>query len=278
MGEIINVQELAKNIKNKIKSNIEARNSEGLALPKIASVLVGQDGGSLFYINSQEKVANSLGIQFEKILFDEEITEEMLIDSIENLNKRTDVNGIILQLPLPKHINEKNIISKISPDKDIDCLTYINQGKLYAGDKKFIPCTPNSIVTILDSLSLDLTGKKAVIIGRSNIVGKPTAALMLERNCTVTICHSKTVNLKEICASADILIVAMGVPKFINKSYIKENAIVIDVGTSSLNGKIVGDVDLEDVIDKASYITKVPGGVGSLTTTLLMKNVCEAMK
>lgn len=278
MGEIINVIDLAKNIKSEISEFVSLRRDKGERIPKISSIVVGDDGGSIFYVNSQEKVANTLGILFNKILLDVSITEEDLIKKIEELNNDSDIDGIILQLPLPKHIDEKKVVSYISPDKDIDCLTYINQGKLYAGHKKFIPCTPHSVVTILDSLKINLQGKEVVVIGRSNIVGKPVAALMLERNCTITVCHSKTEDLEEVCRRADILIVAIGMPNYIDSSYVKEGAIVIDVGTSSLNGKITGDVLLDDVINKVSYITKVPGGVGSLTTTLLMKNVCEALK
>ena len=250
MGEIINVIDLAKSIKGQIAEFVSQRANNGEIIPKIASIVVGEDGGSIFYINSQEKVANSLGILFEKILLKESTTEENLINEIISLNNNEKIHGIILQLPLPKHIDEKKVISYISPDKDIDCLTYINQGKLYAGHKKFIPCTPNSVVTILDSLNI-------------NLVGKPVAVLMLERNCTVTVCHSKTKDLQSVCQRADILILAIGIPNYIDSSYVKEEAIVIDVGTSSLNGKITGDVLIDDVIGKVSYMTKVPGGVGS---------------
>jgi methylenetetrahydrofolate dehydrogenase (NADP+)/methenyltetrahydrofolate cyclohydrolase len=229
-------------------------------------------------MNNQEKVANSLGIEFERVQLDLSTTEEALIEKIVELNNRIDVSGIILQLPLPKTMDEKKVISAISPIKDIDCLTYENQGKLYMGEKGYLPCTPSSVVTILENLSLDLEGKEVVVLGRSNIVGKPVAALMLEKNCTVTICHSKTKNLKEVCKRADILIVAIGRPRYIDSTYIKDGAVVIDVGTSSLNGKITGDVNLEDAINTTSYITSVPGGVGAITTTLLMKNACEAMK
>lgn len=278
MGEIINVKEMAAALKAQISDFVEKRVKEGLSAPKIASILVGDDGGSIFYMNNQEKVANSLGIEFERVQLDLSITEEALIDKIVELNNRIDVSGIILQLPLPKSMDEKKVISTISPIKDIDCLTYENQGKLYMGEKRYLPCTPSSVVTILENLSLDLQGKEVVVLGRSNIVGKPVAALMLEKNCTVTICHSKTKNLKEVCKRADILIVAIGRPKYIDSTYIKDGAVVIDVGTSSLNGKITGDVNLEDAINTTSYITSVPGGVGAITTTLLMKNVCEAMK
>ena len=183
-----------------------------------------------------------------------------------------------MQLPLPKHINEKKVVNYIHEDKDIDCLSIKSQGKLYMGDKGFLPCTPNSVVTLLKSLGIELSGKEAVVVGRSNIVGKPAAQLLLNENCTVTICHSRTKNLKEVCKRADILIAAIGKPKFIDDSFIKDGAIVIDVGTSSVDGKICGDVDFDKVIDKASFITPVPGGVGALTTTLLIKNACEALK
>lgn len=278
MGEIINVKEMATMLKSEISSFVSSRVEQGLNAPKIASILVGDDGGSVFYMNNQEKVANSLGIEFERVQLNINIKETELIDIIVKLNNRSDISGIILQLPLPNHMDEKKVISTISPIKDIDCLTYENQGMLYMGEKRYLPCTPSSVVTILENLDVDLQGKEVVVLGRSNIVGKPVAALMLEKNCTVTICHSKTKDLKAVCKRADILIVAIGRPKFIDSTFIKNGAIVIDVGTSSLNGKITGDVNLEDVIDSTMYITSVPGGVGAITTTLLMKNVCEAIK
>lgn len=277
MGEIINGKLIAEKIKKEIADYIELRKSENLQIPKIASILVGDDGGSIYYINSQERVAKSLGVEFEKILFDNSILEEELINEICKLNNRDDISGIILQLPLPKGMNEKKVISTISPDKDIDCLTYENAGKLYMGEQCYLPCTPNSVVRIIKSLNIPLEGKRVVIIGRSNIVGKPLAALMLKENCTVTICHSKTKDLQSVCKEADILISAIGKPKFINEEFVKDGAIVIDVGTSSFEGKITGDVDFDSVIEKASFVTPVPGGVGALTTTLLIKNSCEAM-
>lgn len=276
MGERIDGKAIALGIKENIKSFVENRKENNLSVPKVASILVGNDGGSIFYLNNQEKVATSLGIEFKRVHLNEETTEDELINIMETLNKDNTVNGIILQLPLPKHMDEKRIISTISPEKDIDCLTFVNQGKLYMGEEAFMPCTPKSVLTILKSLNINLEGMEVVVVGRSNIVGKPAAALMLKENCTVTICHSRTKNLKEVCKRADILIVAIGKAMFIDESYIKEDAIVIDVGTNSVNGKITGDVDFEKVINKASYVTPVPGGVGALTTTLLMKNVCEA--
>ena len=278
MGNKIDGKAIALGIKENIKKNIETRKLNGMNIPKVASILVGNDGGSIFYLNNQEKVALSLGLEFEKIHLSYDVTEEKLIKNIEELNNDNSVNGIILQLPLPKNMDEKRVISSISPEKDIDCLTFVNQGKLYMGEETFMPCTPKSVLTILKSLNINLEGMEVVVVGRSNIVGKPAAALMLKENCTVTICHSRTKNLKEVCNRADILIVAIGKPKFIDDSYIKEDAIVIDVGTNSVEGKITGDVEFEKVIDKASFVTPVPGGVGALTTTLLMKNVCEALE
>ena len=276
MGQIINGKDVALEVKDKIKELVNKRVAEGKSIPTISSILIGNDGGSIYYQNSQEKVATSLGVLFNKIILPESTTEEELINVIQSLNSDDNVHGIMLLVPLPKHINEKVVVNKISPLKDIDCLNSESVGRLYLGEDGFIPCTPNSVLTLLKSLNIDLIGKNAVVLGRSNIVGKPAAQLLLNENCTVTICHSKTVNLKEVCSNADILVVAIGRPKFIDESYVKEGAIVIDVGTSSFEGKITGDVDFEKVIDKAAYVTPVPGGVGALTTTLLIKNACEA--
>lgn len=278
MGKIIDGKKVSQDVKEEIKTFIEKRKSKGLRVPKIVSILVGNDGGSVYYINSQEKVATSLGVNFEKILLNEDIKEDELISVIDKLNKDKDVDGIIMQMPLPKSLNENKIINTISPEKDIDCLTFVNQGKLYNGEKVFLPCTPNSVVTLLERYNIELEGKNVVVIGRSNIVGKPVAQLLLNKNSTVTICHSRTNNLKDICKQADIIVVAIGKAKFINKEFVNENSIIIDVGTSSLNGKITGDVDFDDVINKVNMITPVPGGVGALTTTLLIKNSCEALE
>ena len=278
MGEIINGKEVALKVKEEIKSFTEGKKQEGKRMPKIASILVGDDGGSIYYMNNQEKVSTSLGVDYKKVVLDKNITEEELINTIDNLNNDNEVDGIILQLPLPKGLNEKNVIKKISPSKDIDCLTFESQGKLYMGEPEFLPCTPNSVVTLLKSLNINLEGKRVVVLGRSNIVGKPVAQLLLNENATVTICHSRTKDLKEVTSEADILVLAIGKPKFIDETYVKEGAIVIDVGTSRFEGKITGDVDFHKVIEKASYLTPVPGGVGALTTTLLVKNACEAYK
>lgn len=277
MGVRLSGKDIALKVKENIKNFTDKRIEEGKRVPKVASVLIGDDAGSIYYMNAQEKVALSLGMEFEKVIIQESVSEIEIINKIHELNLREDVDGIIVQLPLPKQYNEKNIISSISTKKDIDCLTTENVGKLYLGEEGFIPCTPNSVLTILKESNIDIKGKEVVIVGRSNIVGKPVAQLMLNENATVTICHSKTKDLKEVCKRADILIVAIGKPQFITKEYIKNGAVVIDVGTSSLNGKITGDVDFDNCIENASLITPVPGGVGALTTTLLLKNACEAL-
>ena len=278
MGQIINGKEVALKVKEDIKNFINDRKEKDLKIPKIASILVGNDGGSIYYMGSQEKVAVSLGAGFLKVTLPENSKNEDVISEIHKLNEDKDVQGIILQLPLPSNFDEKKIIKEISPSKDIDCLTFESQGKLYMGEPKFLPCTPNSVVTLIKSLNIDIAGKNVVVLGRSNIVGKPVAQLLLNENATVTICHSKTKNLREVCKSADILVVAIGRPKFIDETYVNEDAIVIDVGTSSFEGKITGDVDFDKVIDKCKFLTPVPGGVGALTTTLLIKNACEALE
>ena len=278
MGKVLDGKMIATGIKEEISSFICERKEKNLPIPKIASILVGNDGGSIYYQNAQEKVALSLGVNFDKILLEEGITEDFLIARINELNLDTEVQGIILQLQLPKHINEKRVTSVIDPNKDIDCLTNESMGRFYKGEKCFLPCTPNSVITLLKSLNMNLRGKKAVVIGRSDIVGKPVFQLLLNEDMTVTVCHSKTENLKEVAKTADVLVVAIGRPNFVDKDFVKEGAIVIDVGTSSFNGKITGDVKFEDVIDIAEYVTPVPGGVGALTTTLLIKNACEALE
>lgn len=276
MDKILSGKKVAIDIKDKIRKHTEELKASKKAL-KVASILVGDDGGSIYYQNFQEKLAKDLGIEFQKIKLDWNISEERLKREIEELNKDKEVNGIMLLLPLPKHIDERSITNLIDADKDLDCLSEISVGRFYKGEKTFIPCTPNSVITLLKAYNIEMEGREVVIVGRSNIVGKPLFQMFLKENATVTLCHSKTRNLKEVCKRADILVVAIGRAKFIDSSYVKEGAVVIDVGTSEVNGKITGDVNFEDVYEKASYITKVPGGVGALTTTLLLKNLCKEL-
>ncbi|EOU1110895.1 TPA: bifunctional methylenetetrahydrofolate dehydrogenase/methenyltetrahydrofolate cyclohydrolase [Clostridium perfringens] len=276
MDKILSGKTVAIDIKGQIKSYTEELKASGKSL-KISSILVGDDGGSVYYQNFQEKLANNLGIDFEKIKLDESISEENLKLKIEELNKDDSVNGIMLLLPLPKHIDERVVTNLIDADKDLDCLSEVSVGRFYKGEKCFMPCTPNSVITLLKAYNIEIEGKEVVIIGRSNIVGKPLFQMFLNENATVTVCHSKTKNLKEVCKRADILVAAIGRANFIDSSYVREGAVVIDVGTSEVNGKITGDVNFDDVYEKASLITPVPGGVGSLTTTLLLKNVCKEL-
>ncbi|SHJ59319.1 methylenetetrahydrofolate dehydrogenase (NADP+) / methenyltetrahydrofolate cyclohydrolase [Clostridium cavendishii DSM 21758] len=278
MGIKIDGKELANRIKLRLKNEVDIIKNNSGKCPKVASILVGNDGGSIFYQNSQQKVATSLGIGFDKVNLDETIEQKDLENIIINLNNDNNIHGIMLLLPLPKQIDSKKVTSLINPDKDIDCLTDISVGRFYKGEESFIPCTPKSVLTILKELNVTLEGKNAVVIGRSDIVGKPVANLLTKGNATVTLCHSRTQNLKTITSKADILVVAIGKPNFITADFVKEGSVVIDVGTSSLNGKITGDVDTESVLEKVSLVTPVPGGVGALTTTLLLSNVVEASK
>lgn len=236
---------------------------------------------SLFkiYVKNKKLTCEELGIVSREILLDEKITQEDLIEIIKKLNSDVFVNGILVQLPLPKHINEKEIINIIDPLKDVDCFNVKNVGKILTDDFGFLPCTPAGVVDLIESTKVEITGKNCTIIGRSNIVGKPLFMLMLKKNTTVSICHSKTFDLKWHTKNADILIAAMGRPNFVKKDMVKKNAIVIDVGINRLDsGKIVGDVDFDDVFDVASYITPVPGGVGPMTIAKLMQNTLIAAK
>ncbi|MFT8314651.1 MAG: tetrahydrofolate dehydrogenase/cyclohydrolase catalytic domain-containing protein [Clostridium sp.] len=278
MGNIIQGKLVAEDFRNKIKDFIKFRIDNDLRVPGLAIILVGSDGGSQYYVKNAKKLCDSLGVQCEIFNFEEDESEKNIIDVIESLNNRKEIDGIMLQLPLPDKFNEKTIIDKIHYKKDVDGLTHINIGKFYSGEECFIPCTPKGIIELIKSTGEDINGKNAVVIGRSNIVGKPVAQLLLNNNATVTICHSKTKNIKEICSEADILIAAIGKPDFVDESFIKEGAIVIDVGTTMVDGKLRGDVLFDSVIHKASFLTPVPGGVGAMTTTMLLMNTCEALR
>jgi len=276
VGVRIDGKALAATYKENIKDFTDSLLKEGKRLPCIAAIIVGEDGGSHYYLNNVKKLCSQLGVAIDEYLEKDSIKEEELCKLIAKLNHDDKVDGIMLFLPLLKHIDEKKVTSLISYEKDIDCLTDVNNGKFYKGESSFVPCTPLSVLNLIKSTGVKLPGKRAVVIGRSNIVGKPVSQLLLNENCTVTICHSKTENLKGICSEADILISAIGRPLMINEEFVKEGAIVIDVGTTSVNGKITGDVQYDKVINKAAFVTPVPGGVGALTTTMLIKNVCEA--
>lgn len=276
MGNELRGKDLALREKSRLKEMIENRKNQGLFVPKLAMVLVGDDGGSTFYVNHQSKVCEQVGVIPQVVKLPEDVSQENLIIEIEKLNEDKEVAGVIIMMPLPKHIDSKAVLSKLKPEKDLDGLTEVNAARLYLGEKCHVPCTPKGIVHLLKESGVKLAGERVVIIGRSNIVGKPLFHLMLQENATPTICHSKTKNIKEVCKEADVVICAIGRPKFLTSEFVKEGAVVVDVGTSSVEGKITGDVDFEDVINKASYVTPVPGGVGSITNIMLLLNMMEA--
>ena len=247
--------------------------------PCLAVILVGNDPASRVYVNNKKKACAFCGIRSLEYALPEETTQEELLDLIDKLNRDPAVNGILCQLPVPGQISEKEVIAKINPKKDVDCFHNENVGRLWTGSYRILPCTPAGVMALLDHYHIDPAGKHCVIVGRSNIVGKPMAALMLARNATVTICHSHTADLKQQCLQADILVAAVGKAKFITADMVKDGAVVLDVGINrSDDGKLCGDVDFEEVKDKASWITPVPGGCGPMTIAVLMQNTLTAYK
>lgn len=278
MAQIINGKEIAQIIKDEMKLEVAKLKEQGKSCC-LAVIQVGNDPASSVYVSNKKKACAYIGIDSLSYELPEETTEEELLTLIDKLNMDEAVHGILCQLPLPRHINEKTILNHISPKKDVDGFHPQNVGSLVVGDFGFVSCTPAGIIQLLKRSNIEMEGKHCVVIGRSNIVGKPMALLMLRENATVTICHSKTKNLKEICKEADILIVAIGKPLFVTKDYVKEGAVVIDVGIHrDENNKLCGDVDYKDVEPICSAITPVPGGVGPMTICMLMKNCLEAMK
>ena len=246
--------------------------------PGLAVIIVGEDPASKVYVRNKESACEECGFYSEKYALPEETTQEELLGLIDELNHNPRIDGILCQLPVPKHINEQAIIDAISPEKDVDAFHPINVGKIMVGNFDFLPCTPAGVMQLLEEYDIDPNGKNCVVIGRSNIVGKPMAMLLLHKNGTVTICHSRTKNLKEVCAQADILVAAVGKADFVTADMVKEGAVVIDVGMNRKDGKLCGDVAFDEVNEKASYLTPVPGGVGPMTITMLMKNTLKAAK
>ncbi len=269
-----------KNTAKKIRENLEKEISLLKKQPKLVVILIGNNSASEIYVKNKEKYANEVGIISEVIKLPNTTTENKVLSIIKKLNKNKKVNGILVQLPLPKQINEFNVINAISPDKDVDGFTIYNKGLLSLDKPNLVPCTPLGIIELLKQYKVKIEGKKAVVIGRSNIVGKPMAQLLLQENATVTICHSKTKNLKDITNTADILISAVGKPNLITKNHIKENAIVIDVAMNrdTKNNRWIGDVKFDEVSKKAKLITPVPGGVGPMTIAMLLQNTLKAYK
>ena len=278
MAEIIDGKLLAKKIRDNLKKEVELLKKQNI-YPRLAVIMVGGNPASKIYVKNKSKACDEIGIEYEEYLLDPDITNEKLLGLIDKLNNKKDVHGILLQSPIPKYLDIVKAFENIDVNKDVDGFNPINVGKLNIGQDCFISCTPHGVIRMLEEYSIPIEGKEAVIIGRSNIVGKPLIQCLLAKNATVTVCHSKTQNLKEISKRADILIAALGKAKFITEDMVKEGATVIDVGINRTEeGKLVGDVDFENVKNKVSYITPVPGGVGPMTIAMLMENVVKAAK
>ena len=278
MAVIIDGKELAKKIRLQLKDEVNDLKNNGIN-PKLAVIMVGDDKASKVYVKNKSKACEEIGIEYEEFLRDSNTTMEELLNLIDELNNRQDIHGILLQSPIPKNLDINQAFNKIDYRKDVDGFHPINVGKLTIGEDCFISCTPYGVTKMLEAYDIDVQGKNVVIIGRSNIVGKPLIQCMLKKNGTVTVCHSKTQNIKEITKNADILIAALGKAKFVTEDMVKDGAVIIDVGINrNEDGKLVGDVDFENVEKKASYITPVPGGVGPMTIAMLMTNVVKAAK
>ncbi|MDE5917343.1 MAG: bifunctional methylenetetrahydrofolate dehydrogenase/methenyltetrahydrofolate cyclohydrolase FolD [Oscillospiraceae bacterium] len=278
MSKLISGKEVSLKVKNQVAKETAELKKQGIT-PGLAVIIVGNDPASRVYVNSKKKACAEVGFNSYEYALPEETTQEELLKLVDKLNNDNNVNGILCQLPLPKHIEENAIINAIKAEKDVDAFHPFNVGKIMIGEYAFLPCTPAGVMELIDSTGVEISGKSCVVIGRSNIVGKPMAMLLLHRSGTVTICHSKTQNLQEICRNADILVAAVGRANFVTEDMVKDGAIVIDVGMNRLeNGKLCGDVDFENVEKKASFITPVPGGVGPMTIAMLMKNTLTAAK
>lgn len=278
MGEIIDGKKLAKEIQEKVTREVAELVKEGKK-PGLAVVLVGDNQASRTYVRNKQKRTEEAGMKSVLIELPENVTEEKLLSVVEELNEDKTIHGILVQLPLPEHISEEKVIDTISYDKDVDGFHPVNVGNLFIGKDSFVPCTPAGIIELIKSTGTQIEGKRAVVIGRSNIVGKPVAQLLLNENATVTIAHSRTKDLPQVAKEADILVVATGLAKFVKKDYIKPGAIVIDVGMDrDENNKLCGDVDFDDVVEEAGFITPVPGGVGTMTITMLLANTLKAAK
>lgn len=278
MALIIDGKKISKEIKDELKEKVTKRKAEGKTV-SLAVIQVGEDPASSVYVNNKKKACEYIGIESLSFHLPETITEDELLDKIKELNEDEKVNGILVQLPLPEHIDEDKVIQSIAPEKDVDGFHPQSVGALSIGQKGFVSCTPAGVIQLLKRSGIEIAGKECIVIGRSNIVGKPMALLLLRENGTVTIAHSKTANLKEVAKRADILVVAVGKPKMIDSSYIKEGAVVIDVGIHrNAENKLCGDVDYDDVIDHVSAITPVPGGVGPMTIAMLMNNCVSSIE
>lgn len=278
MAEILDGKELAKNIRKDLKGEVEKLKEKGI-FPKLAVIMVGDNSSSEVYVKNKSFACKKVGIDFEEFFLDKSATEQELLDLIKTLNDDENVNGILLQSPVPKHIDINKAFRTILPEKDVDGFHPMNVGNLVIGEDCFISCTPYGVMKLLEEYKIEIEGKNAVILGRSNIVGKPMVQCLLAKNATITVCHSKTKEIENIVKNADIVISAIGKPHFVTSKMIKQGAVVVDVGINRLeDGTIVGDVEYESVSQKASYITPVPGGVGPMTVAMLLQNVVKATK
>lgn len=278
MAEILDGKLIAEKIRNKLKNEVEELKKEGI-IPKLAVIMVGNDASSKIYVRNKSIACNQIGIEYEEFLLDDNTTMEELLELIEKLNKDDSIHGILLQSPIPKGLDINEAFKAIDSNKDVDGFNPCNVGKLCLGQDTFVSCTPYGIIKLLEEYGIDIEGKDAVVVGRSNIVGKPMMQCLLNKNATVTVCHSKTIKLERATKKADILVVAIGKPKFITKDMVKEGAVVIDVGINrGEDGKLCGDVDFDGVKEVASYITPVPGGVGPMTIAMLMHNIVKSAK
>lgn len=276
--QLIDGKAISAKVKEEVKNEAAQLTEKGV-IPCLAVILVGDDKASQTYVNSKEKACKACGIRSLKYTLEANTSESALIDLIQSLNENDEVDGILVQLPLPKHIDENKILEKISCEKDVDGFHAVNVGRLVSGLDGFVPCTPCGIMRLFKEYGIEVSGKNAVVIGRSNIVGKPMANLLLNANATVTVTHSKTQNLAKITKDADIIVVAIGKPNFLKADMVKNDTVVIDVGINRLeNNKLVGDVDFENVANKCSFITPVPGGVGPMTIAMLLKNTIKSAK
>ncbi len=278
MAIIIDGKALAKKIRQNLKVECEELKEKGI-IPKLAVVMVGENPASKVYVRNKSKACHEVGIEYEEYLLGEEVTQQKLLNLIKELNDNKEINGILLQSPIPENLNINEAFKTITYAKDVDGFTPSSIGKLCIGEETFISCTPYGVIKMFEEYNIDLTGKNVVILGRSNIVGKPLIQCCLQKNATVTVCHSKTENIKQYTRRADVIIAAIGKSKFVTEDMVKEGVIIIDVGINRTeNGKLTGDVDFENVQKKASYITPVPGGVGPMTIAMLMHNVIKATK
>ena len=275
---LIDGKKVSAEVRNRLAEETKILKEKTGKEPGLATVLVGDDPASAVYVRNKNKTCRELGFQSFENQLSSDTTEEQLLNLIDDLNSNPNVHGILVQLPLPDQIDSEKILQAIDPKKDVDGFHPVNVGKLVVGNALLTPCTPTGIIELLDHYGIEISGKHAVIVGRSNIVGKPVSMLLLQRNATITICHSRTKNLEEVTRGADILIAAVGRPHFVTENMVNEGAAVIDVGINRVDGKLTGDVDFEPVSKKASYITPVPGGVGPMTIALLMENTLKAFK